>query len=313
MGQFRHQWNKRNMLLFCVGLEKKGDSHSSQRSLSFSVAHSSWGHDLLSHQLWHSRPMNQTPTALWRRAGRLLSLYEFRWVPMCPPHFFTAVRGRIVAFGCVATFVLGYTWSHWVAGLSTLTPSQSFSVLLTPPTPPFPPLSLLLWVSYSTKKNPLDSWDKEVCTLKYSEQSSFWMHLLHFALTQCVNTNPWSIYRHNSFQKSKMLQKYSMGGKKKLSLDTNWTGKKRSGLALKISVWAVYQAYSRIWRVTVFFSPPFWLIILPPSWPHDSMVWWFPPLCHSRQEMRDNGISLYHRPGVGMHWCLTTAAVSETQ
>lgn len=121
----------------------------------------------------HRRVKPQGTT--WRGPSRLLSLYERCGAPMCPPHFFTAARGRRVAFGRVATFVLGYK-SHSVAGLSTLAPSQSFSVLLTPPTPSFPPLSLLLRVSYCRKRVlPLDSWDKEVCKLKYNEQSSTWM------------------------------------------------------------------------------------------------------------------------------------------
>ena len=134
-------------------------------SLSLCVIRSSFGHDLLSHQPWHSRRTSQTPGALWRGASRLLSLYECCWVPMCPPHFFTAVCGRWAALRCVATFVLGYK-SHSVAGLSTLTPSQSFSVLLTPPTPPFLLLSLLLWVSYCSKESSLLTAEIRRCVTK---------------------------------------------------------------------------------------------------------------------------------------------------
>lgn len=93
---------------------------------------------------------HQTPGG-GRGPGRLSGLRERHRVPSRPPHFFTAVRGRRVALGCVATSVLGYK-SHSKAGLSTLarslTHSQSFTVLHTPPTPPLPPLSLLLGVSY---------------------------------------------------------------------------------------------------------------------------------------------------------------------
>lgn len=61
------------------------------------------------------KQMHQTPGALWSRASRLLDLCKRCQEPMCPPHFSTAVRGRRVAFRCVATFVLGYK-SHLKAG-----------------------------------------------------------------------------------------------------------------------------------------------------------------------------------------------------
>lgn len=66
---------------------------------------------------------------------------------------------------------------------------------------------------------------------------------------------------------------------------------KRSGPALKIGTCAVYRAYGRIWRVTVFFSATFWLITLPPCWPQDSVVWWPPPPPNPRsQQTGDEGI-----------------------
>ncbi len=174
-------------------------------SLSLCVVHSSCSHDLLTHQLWHSRQASQTPGALWRRAGGSLSLYERRWVPMWPPHFFTAVCGRRVAFGYVATFVLGYK-SHSVAGLSTLTPSQSFSVPLTPPTPPFPPLSLLLWVSYGGEESSLLTAEIRRCVNENTmNRARLGCTPLHFALTQSIDSNPWNLHKCNSLRKSKQF------------------------------------------------------------------------------------------------------------
>lgn len=115
-------------------------------------------------------------------------------MPMCPPHFFTAVRGRRVAFGCVATFVLGYK-SHSVAGLSTLTLSQSFSVLLTPPTPPFPPISLLLWVTYCRKESSLLTAEIRRCVNSHTmNRARLGCTQLYLALTQSLNFNPWNLY-----------------------------------------------------------------------------------------------------------------------
>ncbi len=65
-----HQQNERSTLMFRFGgKNKESNSSSSEVSLSLCVVHSSCSHDLLTHQLWHSRQASQTPGALWRRAG----------------------------------------------------------------------------------------------------------------------------------------------------------------------------------------------------------------------------------------------------
>lgn len=156
-GQFR--WGDTGEIthfLFCFG---ERIPFEAKLSLSFCGVHSilrSWSaqSSALALQTGQSKPPRGP---LWRRAGRLLSLYErfcccCCWVPMWAPHFFTQ---HAVGKRCVATFVLGYK-SHSVAVLSTLTPSQSFLCSSHSSHPSFfPPLSLLLWVSYCREESSL--------------------------------------------------------------------------------------------------------------------------------------------------------------
>lgn len=144
---------------FCFVLFWRENPIRAKLSLSFCGVHSilrSWSaqSSALALQTGQSKPPRGP---LWRRAGRLLSLYELCcccccWVPMWAPHFFTQ---HAVGKRCVATFVLGYK-SHSVAVLSTLTPSQSFLCSSHSSHPSFfPPLSLLLWVSYCREESSL--------------------------------------------------------------------------------------------------------------------------------------------------------------
>lgn len=81
-------------------------------------------------------------------------------------------------------------------------------------------------------------------------------------------------------------------------------GRKKKGgknAALKISMST--RIYRQIWEMTVLtHNPPSFLL-----WRKHGMVVSFSVTAVKRQD--NNGISLYAWPAVGLHWCLTTAAV----